>query len=133
MSIRSADIERELVFTTSRSGGPGGQHINKVSSKVTLRWDIANSTILDTEQTEFLLNKLKSRLTSNGILILISQESRSQTANRESVVSKLDKLLQAAYKPVKARKRTKPTSSSIKKRLDSKKLQSEKKQSRRKW
>jgi ribosome-associated protein len=133
MSIHSADIEHELVFTTSRSGGPGGQHVNKVSSKVTLKWDIANSTVLGTEQKEFLLNKLKSRLTSKGILILTSQESRSQTANRESVVSKLDKLLKAAFKPVKTRRRTKPTSSSIQKRLDSKKLLSEKKQSRKKW
>ena len=133
MSICSADIERELVFGTSRSGGPGGQNVNKVSSRVTLRWDITGSTVLDTEQKEFLLYKLKSRLTSNGILILTSQESRSQMANRESVMLKLDQLLQKAFKPVKARKRTKPTSSSIKKRLDSKKRHAEKKQSRKKW
>lgn len=120
-------LEREFVFQTSRSSGPGGQNVNKVNSRVELRFDIPNSALLTDRQKEILQEKLASRLTSEGILIVASQESRSQLENKELSVQKFCALISAALKPVKRRKPTRPTKSSEEKRLQKKKLQAEKK------
>jgi ribosome-associated protein len=130
--VQSADVLSELTFITSRSGGPGGQNVNKVSSKVTLKWNVANSQILTDEQKLLLLEKLKTKLTTEGVLMLTAQESRSQFTNKESVLVKLDRLLLSAFTIKKARKRSKPTKSSIQKRLNRKKHTGEKKQWRKK-
>jgi ribosome-associated protein len=129
--ITANAIKEELTFTTSRSGGPGGQLVNKVSSKVMLRWDITNSTKLGPEEKEILLQKLKSRLTQGGELLIVSQESRSQHDNKQAAIDKLDELLQKAFEKRKSRKPTKPSRSAKEKRLTSKKKESEKKQWRR--
>jgi len=126
------DIKDELQFTTSRSSGPGGQNVNKVNSKVILRWDVANSLHLNEKQKAIILNKLKSRLTKEQVLVLQEQESRSQLVNKEEVIIKLKDLLKKAFVVKKKRKPTKPTKTSIQKRVKEKKLKGEKKQWRQK-
>lgn len=127
------EVRPELEFLTSRSSGAGGQNVNKVNSKVTLQWDVANSARLNSEQKARILNKLQSRLSSAGVLTIVSQESRSQLQNRDLVMLKLDELLQKAFAPIKKRKKTKPTKASAQRRLESKKRASEKKQRRTGW
>jgi Protein chain release factor B len=79
-------IFSELVFTTSRSSGPGGQNVNKVNSKVTLKFDVTNSQLLSEEQKVIITGKLSHHLTNEGVLMLTSQDKRSQLENKESVV-----------------------------------------------
>lgn len=117
----------ELTFSTSRSGGPGGQNVNKVESKVTLRWDLANSSLVSLEEKQILLHRLRSKLTTGGLLLLSAQESRSQLENKERVLEKFDSLLASAFHRKKARRPTNATPSSKKKRLQSKKAHAEKK------
>jgi ribosome-associated protein len=131
-TIAASTIKDELTFTTSRSGGPGGQLVNKVSSKVMLRWDIANSSKLNLEEKQILLQKLKSRLVQDGVLLIVSQESRSQHDNKQAAIDKLNELLKKAFEKKKSRKATKKTKSSQEKRLTEKKKASEKKEWRRK-
>ncbi len=125
-------IKDEFVFTTSRSGGPGGQLVNKVSSKVMLRWDISNSSKLNDDEKAILLQKLKSRLVQGGVLLIVSQESRSQHDNKQAAIDKLEELLKEAFKKKKKRRPTKATKSSHQRRLTEKKKASEKKEWRRK-
>jgi len=130
--ITSAELLPELGFTTSRSSGPGGQNVNKVSTKIILRWNVLHSTLITDEQKVLLLNKLSSQLTREGELIINSQESRSQLQNKETAVEKLDVLLRKALTKPKARKATKPSYTSKVKRVDNKKRHAEKKQWRKK-
>lgn len=120
-------LSPELQFVTSRSSGPGGQNVNKVSTKVTLRFDIQQSRILTEDEKQFLLNKLSKFTTQEGVVQMSSQESRSQPANKELVMAKLEEALRKAYIKPKPRKKSKPSKASVQKRLDSKKRQSEKK------
>ncbi len=129
-SVQLPDFSREFVFQTSRSSGPGGQNVNKVSSRVELRFDIPNSALLTDGQKELLLKKLASKLTGDGVLLLTSQEDRSQLRNKEIVVEKFYTILQRAFKPVKKRKSTRPTKASVEKRITEKKQRSEKKSMR---
>jgi ribosome-associated protein len=120
----------ELQFQTSRSSGPGGQNVNKVESRVELRFRIADSQLLSDEQKQTLLEKLASKLTTEGELLLTAQEDRSQLRNKEIVVQKFhDTLRKALHKP-KARKATKPSKGAVRKRLESKKKHGEKKANR---
>jgi len=130
--ITSAELTPELEFTTSRSSGPGGQNVNKVSTKIILRWNVLHSTLITDEQKVLLLNKLSSQLTREGELIINSQESRSQLQNKETAVEKLDALLRKALTKPKARKATKPSYTSKVKRVGNKKRHAEKKQWRKK-
>jgi len=120
-------VKHELKFSTSRSSGPGGQNVNKTNSKVTIAFDVANSQVLTEEEKQTLLQKLSNKLTTENVLILSSQEKRSQLENKEVVLAKLDQLLKRAFEKKKARKATKPTKSSARKRVDAKKQHSEKK------
>lgn len=125
-------LGNELIFTTSRSGGPGGQNVNKVSSKVTLQFDVKNSLTLTAEEKAVISQKLYSRMTREGILALTAQETRSQLKNKELVVEKFEKLLDKAFEKKKIRKPTKPSKRSAHERIKKKKVHSEKKQLRRK-
>jgi ribosome-associated protein len=125
-------LQSELEFSASRSSGPGGQNVNKVNSKVTLKLDIRNSSILTDEEKTILLSKLASRLSTEGVLILTSQDKRSQLQNKEAVMAKLDTILAKAFEKRKARKATKPSKGSVRERIKKKKQHSEKKQWRQK-
>lgn len=129
--MKLPDLFPELRFKTSRSGGSGGQHVNKVASKVLLEFDIAASELLSDEQKEVLLVKLVNRLNKEGVLQLTEQTKRSQHENKEGVIKKFYALLQKALTPVKKRKPTKTPKSVKEKRLTDKKKASEKKQLRR--
>lgn len=126
------DIKEEVEFSTARSSGPGGQNVNKVNSKVVLRWNVVHSTLLTAEVKSILTAQLKSKLTSTGDLIVAVQESRSQRENKELAIVKLNHLLKRSLTPKKKRKPTKPTKASKVKRQKEKKLKSEKKQWRQK-
>lgn len=107
MALSAYQILSEISFKTSRSGGKGGQNVNKVSSKVELNWNIQTSSLITDEQREILLVKLSHKLTKEGVLQIISQSDRSQLGNKQLVLEKLDELLGFAFKIVKNRKATK--------------------------
>lgn len=125
--ITAALLGKELLFSTSRSSGPGGQNVNKVNTKVTLKFDVLNSNVLTQEEKEIILTKLTSRLTSAGILLLSAQDKRSQLQNKDAVIEKFDILLSRAFKKKKIRKPTKPSKGSVQDRIKNKKQASEKK------
>jgi len=124
-------LYQELTFKTSRSGGAGGQHVNKVSSKVEVIFDVNASNHYSEEQKEIISLKLANRMDNDGKIHLQCDETRSQLKNKEIVIERLFDLLHAALKPVKKRKPTKPSKSAIRKRLDNKRKLSDKKVSRR--
>lgn len=126
------DLSAEFIFQTSRSSGPGGQNVNKVNSKVELRFCISDSSLLTEEQKEILQSKLANKINLEGFLVVVSQRDRSQIANKEDVISKTYEMLAKALKPVKPRKSTKPSRSSIEKRLNEKRIKGEIKQRRQK-
>jgi len=123
-------LKQELSFKAVRSSGAGGQHVNKTSSKVVVQYDIQNSFAINEEEKTRLLNKLSSRLTNDGVLILDSSESRSQHKNKELVTDRLMEVITQALKKAKPRKKTKPSRASKLKRLKEKKTLSEKKANR---
>lgn len=124
-------IHRELQFKAMRSSGAGGQHVNKVSSKVELTFNISTSQGLSDREKQRILLKLQSRLTQDGTLILQCDEARSQHRNKDLVVKRFFDILKNALIIPKKRKATKPTKTSKEKRLKSKKKTAEKKISRK--
>lgn len=115
------DIIQELKFKAVRSSGAGGQHVNKVSSKVELTFDLQNSNALNELEKTRLLKKLAHRLTKDNLLLLQSEETRSQHKNKELVIQKFLDTLEINLRVAKPRRKTKPTRSAIEKRLKSKK------------
>lgn len=130
--ITAGLLANELVFTTSRSSGPGGQNVNKVNSKVTLQFNARRSQILTADEKQVIADRLSKRITGEGVLLVTAQDKRSQLENKEEVISKFEKLLAAAFEKKKVRKRTKPTKSAVQHRIKKKKIISEKKKWRRK-
>ncbi len=122
--------EGEVHFHFSRSGGPGGQNVNKVSTQVDLVFDVSSSRALNAEQKQMVETALASRIGPDGILRVSAQESRSQWRNREIVLEKFAALLRAALAVRKKRRATKPSSAAHERRLKVKKMRSEKKRSR---
>lgn len=131
-TITAGMLGAELAFTTSRSSGPGGQNVNKVNTKVTIKLDIPNSSVLTDDEKAVLLQKLHTRLTTEGVLVLTSQDKRSQLQNKEAAILKLEKLLAKAFEKKKARKATKPSKGAVQSRINKKKQHSEKKKWRQK-
>lgn len=132
LKINPEELHPEVVFQTARSGGKGGQNVNKVETKVELRFDIPNSQVLRDEQKDFLLKKLTNKLTNEGVLILYHQTERSQLANKEKVVKKFDRMLTDAFTVPRHRRATRPTLGSVLRRVKAKKQRSETKKMRRK-
>lgn len=130
--MNTDNLIKELSFKAIRSGGAGGQHVNKVSSKIELTFNLENSTELTDQQKQLLLKSLTNRLTKENVLILFCDESRSQHRNKELAIKRFLELIQNGLKRPKPRKATKPSKSAIRKRLKSKKRLSEKKTNRRK-
>ncbi|MGF1636857.1 MAG: alternative ribosome rescue aminoacyl-tRNA hydrolase ArfB [Cyclobacteriaceae bacterium] len=125
-------FDTEIQIKATRSSGPGGQNVNKVNSKISLSFDIPNSALLDDDEKTFLRQKLGSRLTDEGVLIIQSQETRSQLQNKTLAIHKFYEILDKISRPVKARRPTRPTKAAVKKRLQNKKAIAEKKINRRK-
>jgi ribosome-associated protein len=125
-------LKSELTFKALRSSGSGGQHVNKVSSKVELHFNLENSNVLTNSQKLLLLKRLKTKLTNNNELILQCDESRSQHKNKELVIDRFLKIIEKGLIVPKKRKPTKIPKSAIRKRLKSKRIRSEKKAERKK-
>jgi len=121
---------REVRVSFARSGGPGGQNVNKVETKVELRWKPARSSALGVGERERVLQRLARRLTSEGDLIVTSERTRDQVRNRADAAAKLARLVAWALERPKPRRPTKPTRQSVERRLREKKERSRLKQSR---
>ena len=126
------DLSTEFTFSASRSGGAGGQNVNKVNTKVELRFSVANSQLLSDYEKEVITAKLANRINSDGELIIVSQVERSQLGNKLRCIEKFYELINQALTPRKKRKPTKPTKASQVKRVDKKRQRSVKKELRKK-
>jgi ribosome-associated protein len=122
--------EGDLEFVASRSGGPGGQNVNKVSSRVTLRFDLERTTALSAEQIARIRSRLASRINKEGVLQVTSQVTRSQDLNREDAIVRFAELLRVTLHQEKKRVKTKATRSSKEQRLQEKKNRTQIKQGR---
>jgi len=130
--MNTSIIINELEFKAIRSSGAGGQHVNKVSSKIELTFNIVESNGLTEDEKVRINNTLASRITKLGCLVLQCGDTRSQHRNKELVISRFLDVVKASLIVPKPRKRSKPTRSSVKKRLENKKKHAQKKSNRRK-
>ncbi len=132
LNIANRGFEREFKFRASRSGGKGGQHVNKVSTKVELVFNIPKSKILDVDEKVLLKERWAHKLSSKGDLRIVTQLFRSQLKNKEISKERFYKMLEKALKKPKYRMPTAPGKAAIEKRFQSKRVISEKKQGRKK-
>ena len=123
--------EHELSFRASRSGGPGGQHVNRSSTRVEVLWSVALSPSLTEQQRDLLLNRLASRVDSRGVLHVVCDQTRSQLQNRLLAVERLNALVRKALRVPRPRKKTTPPAAAVERRLEGKRRRSEKKRDRR--
>lgn len=121
----------ELQYRATRSGGPGGQHVNTSSTRIELLWDLNGSRVVSDEERERLRLRLAPRLDSEGMVRVVASDHRSQAQNREAADTRLASLVRHALHVPKKRRATKPTRAAKEKRLNEKKRQSDKKRNRR--
>lgn len=129
--MKTEVIIQELNFKASRSGGPGGQNVNKTSSKIEASFNVKDSSALSEQEKDRLFSKLGSRITADGVLIIQVNESRSQHRNKAIAIDRILQLIEQGLKTQKVRKKTKIPKSEIEKRLKAKRNQAVKKQNRR--
>ncbi|MGV8829830.1 MAG: alternative ribosome rescue aminoacyl-tRNA hydrolase ArfB [Breznakibacter sp.] len=130
--IMARGIEQHLLLTATRSAGPGGQNVNKVSSRIEARLNLNTCPIFSEAEKAILRQKLASRITLEGEMIITSQIHRSQLMNKEEAINRLCQLIAMALTPVKPRKATRPTKGSVERRLKSKLVKKITKQNRKK-
>ena len=130
-SIANRGFEKELKFSSSKSSGPGGQNVNKVNSRVELRFSITDSNYLTAAEKELLFERLSAKINAGGDLIIACQTERTQFANKKKVIEKFFRLLTKALYIQPKRISTKPSKSSVNERLKTKQLTSKKKEYRR--
>jgi len=123
LSIPMSEIE----LTAIRASGPGGQHVNKTSSAIQLRFYIPASEVLDKEQKSRLFAYSDNHISENGVVIIKAQNHRSQARNQDEALKRFKDLLKSAFKKEKKRKPTRPTRGSVRRRLKAKKIRGEKK------
>jgi ribosome-associated protein len=125
----------ELIFRASRAGGPGGQHVNKASTRIEALWDVERTAILSEAERQRVRTKLASRIGADGLLRVVAEDRRRQLQNRLAAVERLERLVDDARRAPKPRKATRPTRASREKRLESKRRRSGHKQqrARRNW
>ena len=123
--------EAELEIKATRAGGPGGQHVNKASTRIEVVWDIAGSPSVSAAQRARLLEKLASRLDGSGRLRVVADASRSQRRNLETAIDRLHEIVRAALRVPKPRKATGPSRAAVKRRLEAKRKRGTRKRERR--
>lgn len=133
MELTEDGLLTEAIFKASRSGGSGGQHVNKVSSKVEVRFNIPASSLFSEDEKNRLISRLSGRLSADNSIRIVSQDTRSQLANKQLVLKKLHAILLNTLKENKPRKATKPKKAAIEKRLREKQLVAQKKIARKKY